>query len=134
MTRVIIGLKQVETEYNEPTYSPLNEIIKFDELLQSLLSPSYTTDVITFLENHYKWTDEGLKDFTRIDKAVILLDMLSERLHDMICFELGTETATYSFCRNIVNGIVLDVDYNTQPGHAPSKVTFLQKNSYEYSY
>lgn len=134
MPRVIVSLKEVEMEYNEPAYSPLNEFIKFDELLQSLLSPSYTVDVIGFLENHYTWTDQGIRDFTRIDKAVILLDMLVERLNDMICFQLGTNTATYSFCRSIVNGIVLNVDYNIQPGEAPGKVTFLQKNSYEYAY
>ena len=112
MFPVVVPLDDIEYDFQQGMFSPLNQSIHFRELLASVLNATYLTAASQVVERLCEPSNYDDVGFYNITTTGLMLDVFVNSITARITQILGGENISYEFSRYINGGVVIMVNYN----------------------
>lgn len=109
MYNAVVQTNDLEYDYMTGSYHPLQNHIGFKDLLAYILSPTRIHGEVGAYEAFYKLTTCDEVDFTNLNVASMMVDVLTQVIAERITFMLGTEHASYQFITHVRDGVMISV-------------------------
>lgn len=111
MFPVIIPTQDIEYNFSEGEFKPLDSKIDFKTLTSLVLNPNYLVNSEEAIERIYTLSGDFDKDYFGVDTATVIIDLFVCTLTDRIEEFIGDNNVSFDFISNVHDGILINVSH-----------------------